>query len=344
MAIQAVKLVRCLEEGGFLVVKVPTNPDFPARLSFIRNIPVFRTLVNTLIFLGILYRGARSSDVVYFLSGFFNFFFWITFPGVVLCKLVGTPIILSARGGAAREFFSKWKGVLRPVVRRINLVTTPSGFLQEAFVDAFNVTPVIVPNIADVEQFIFLERDSFAPKLIVSRSLEEIYNVGCVIRAFRKVKDRFPEATLAVVGDGTERPRLEELVRELDLEGAVTFHGGVDHTRMQKLYAENDIAVNASTVDNLPGTILEAYASGLPVVTTRAGGIPYMVEDGVTGLLVDVNDCNALASRVVELLENPELARSLASNGRQECEKYTADRVGKTLAPLLLKFANERKA
>ena len=88
-------------------------------------------------------------------------------------------------------------------------------------------------------------------------------------------------------------------------------------------------------MDNLPGTIREAFASGLPVVSTNPGGIPYMVENGKTGLSVEKNDCDALAERVIELLKNPELALSLSRNAREECEKYSWDYVKQILIPLL---------
>lgn len=341
MAIQATKLIALLETAGFEVTAVRTNARFPAALAWVKKIPGLRTLVNSLLFLVTLRGAALSSDVVYFLSGFFSFFLWVTYPALILCKFAGIPVVLSARGGGAAAFFARWKPLLAPIVRRIDLITTPSGFLQKAFADAFDVTPSIVPNIADVAQFRFRKRITLFPRLIVTRSLEDIYNVGCVIRAFKQVKARFPEATLAVVGDGSQRRMLESLTEALGLFPAVTFHGRVDHERMCALYDENDISVNASSVDNLPGTILEAYACGLPIVTTRAGGIPFIVEDGVTGLLVDCNDCDALAARVIDLLAQPQLAQTLIANGRKECEKYSAERVREALIPLLTQVAGQ---
>jgi glycosyltransferase involved in cell wall biosynthesis len=335
MAIQATKLIPILEAGGMAVLTVKTNTDFPSFCVFLKKIPGVRTAVNSLLFLLKLHGATRQADVVYFLSGFFNFFFWVTYPALVLCKLAGIPVVLSARGGDAARFFSRWKLLIAPIIRRIDLITTPSGFLQKAFIDAFAITPMIVPNIADVEQFRFRERTVLAPRLIVTRSLEEIYNVGCVIKAFALVHKRFPEATLAVVGDGSQRRMLEEMAAKLGVFTAVTFHGRVDHAQIQALYDANDISVNASNVDNLPGTILEAFACGLPVVSSRAGGIPYIVEDGVTGLLVDRNDCRALSEQVLRLLEHPQLAQKLIINGYNDCRRYSANRVSEVLLPML---------
>jgi len=339
MAIQATKLVSLFENAGFDVLAVPTNPPMPAALNWISRVPGLRTLASLALFMRDLQRALKRADVVYFLSGFFNFFFWVTYPALLQIKLSRVPVVLSARGGDAARFFRRYKYLVAPVLRRVDLVTTPSGFLQKAFIDAFGITPVIVPNIADLEQFPFRMRTTLRPRLIVTRTLEEIYNGACVIRAFALVRERFPQATLDVVGDGTQREMLENLTQELGVEEGVTFHGRVDHARIRALYDDNDISVNASNVDNLPGTVLEAYACGLPIVSTRAGGIPYMVEDGVTGLLVDCNDCEALAARVIDLLEQPQLAQILITNGRREVEKYTADRVREILIPLLTRVA-----
>jgi len=83
-----------------------------------------------------------------------------------------------------------------------------------------------------------------------------------------------------------------------------------------------DVYLNASNVDNMPLSILEAFAAGLPVVTTDAGGIPYIVEHERTGLLVPMNDCEALAAQALRLLEDAEFALRLARGARAECDKY----------------------
>lgn len=335
MAIQATKLIPLLENAGFEVTPVRTNSRFPVSLQWAKHVPGLRTLLNHVLFMLKLRKALKRSDVVYFLSGFFNFFWWVTYPALVQIKLSGKPVVLSARGGGAEKFFSRWGLIVAPIIRRIDVVTTPSGFLQKAFKDAFGFRPLIVPNIADVEQFTFRDRPTLRPKLVVTRSLEEIYNVACVIRAFRRVHTRFPEATLDVVGDGTQREMLENFVTELGLEKAVTFHGRVAHEDIAPYYELNDIFVNASNVDNLPGTILESFASGLPVVSTSAGGIRYIVEDGVTGLLVPCNDDQALAEKVLELLARPDLAGRIIENAHREAENYSLKRVRETLIPIL---------
>jgi glycosyltransferase involved in cell wall biosynthesis len=173
--------------------------------------------------------------------------------------------------------------------------------------------------------------------------LEEIYNVDCVIRAFKKVHDYLPESSLGIVGDGSQRLALEKLVADLHLNGCVTFYGKIKHSEIQDYYNKYEIFINASNVDNQPGVILEAFASGLPVVSTNAGGISYMVEDGITGLLVALGDHEALGEKVIKLVKDRELATMLVNNARIECQKYSWENVETVLIPLLERHISDAK-
>src|SRR5262249_2684561 len=155
--------------------------------------------------------------------------------------------------------------------------------------ERFGMTAMVLPNLADTDKFCFRHRGSFLPRLFVSRSLEPIYDVECVLRAFEQVQHSFPEAVLGIAGDGSEASRLKDLARAMRLRG-VHFYGSVRQQALAELYSQYDIYVNASRIDNFPGTLVEAACSGLPIVTTRSGGIPDMIRDGRNGLLVDVGD------------------------------------------------------
>ena len=335
MAVQAEKLCYILKTAGFEVVPVRTNSCFPDSFKWAVNLPFLRTVFNMAFFLINLNNALKKCDVVYFLTGFFNFFFWITLPAILLIKLSGNKIVLNARGGGAEAFFIRWKYLVRPFVKMSDIIVTPSGFLKAVFEKYLDVNPVIVPNIADFEQFNFIERRVFKPHLIVSRGLEEIYNVACVINAFKLVHDVFSDSRLIIAGDGSQRLMLEDLVNSLNLKEAVYFKGFVAHHNIQKLYDESDIFVNASNVDNFPGSLLEAFASGLPVVSTNAGGIPFMVEHEKTGLLVKKGDYQDLAKQVLRLLDDQALAYEIAQNAGKECLKYSSDSVKKRLVLIL---------
>ena len=124
------------------------------------------------------------------------------------------------------------------------------------------------------------------------------------------------------MGDGSQRSALENLATELQLQ-RTTFTGRVEHDEINRQYSASDIYLNASKIDNQPLSILEAFACGLPVVTTEAGGIPDIVTEEISGFLVPVGDYEALAARALKLLTREEIARSFIDRGRAECTKYT---------------------
>jgi glycosyltransferase involved in cell wall biosynthesis len=339
MAIQAEKIALHLLCEGFhdklAVIRVKTNADLPENLRWAAKIPGFRTLINMILFLYQLHNALLKSDAVYFHTAFFNFFFWITYPAMILIRLHGKKVILSARGGGARLFFQKYRPIVKPILSKADIIATPSGFLKEAFEDVLGIDAIVIPTLTDLHQFQFHHRDSFRPLLLSVRNFEEIYDIACIIRAFEIVRNRYPQARLGIAGSGSLKSELESLVSSLNLNSSVTFYGQVSHKEIQELYSKYDIAVNASRVDNLPGTILEAYASGLPVVSTNAGGIPYIVEDGVTGLLVNIGDYEAMAQKVIQVIEEPELGKTLAKNAAQYCKIYDWNHVKTILMPLL---------
>ncbi len=137
----------------------------------------------------------------------------------------------------------------------------------------------MVSNAVDLSAFRFRVRSNPRPAFLVNRHFESHYNVACVLRAFALIQRRRPDALLTVAGDGAQREQLRQLARDLSLRN-VRFVGRVPPEHMPALYDEHDVWLNGSDVDNMPTSILEAYACGLAVAGTNPGGIPYIVEDG----------------------------------------------------------------
>jgi len=180
----------------------------------------------------------------------------------------------------------------------------------------------VLPNITPTDMFRWKEREHFAPSLLATRHLDPMYNTECLLRAFRVIRKRFPQASLSVAGDGSEADRLRELVSRWNL-GGVKFLGPVAHHNLPALYAAHDIYLNSSNVDNFPGALVEAACCGLPIVTTGAGGIPLMIKHGERGIVVGLNDDAALAAGVIEIVEHPEFASRLARQARNWAEQFS---------------------
>jgi glycosyltransferase involved in cell wall biosynthesis len=111
-------------------------------------------------------------------------------------------------------------------------------------------------------------------------------------------------------------------VQELKITG-VSFKGVATRSEIGRFYDEADIFINASRLDNMPVSVLEAFASGMPVVSTEPEGMRYLVEHGVTGLLSPPGDASALAQNVIRVMQNPELADRLVANARREFRRYS---------------------
>jgi glycosyltransferase involved in cell wall biosynthesis len=173
----------------------------------------------------------------------------------------------------------------------------------------------------DTSRFRFRERSPLRPRLVCTRSLEANYRVEDVLEAFTLVCQSHPQATLTIAGAGSEERRLR--ARAAPLGDRVNFVGRVEPVAMPALLDGDDLFVNASVVDNQPVSILEAFAAGLPVVSTAAGGIPSLVRHGETGLLTPARRPDLLAAAIIELLEHPARAASLARRARQEVEAYS---------------------
>jgi glycosyltransferase involved in cell wall biosynthesis len=157
---------------------------------------------------------------------------------------------------------------------------------------------------------------------LTSRLHEPLYNVPCVLRAFALIQERFPDASLTVAGDGWMRPQLEALARELGLK-QTTFVGRVPFEKMPALYDAADIYLTATDLDNMPGSVIECLSCGLPVVTTDAGGVPYIVTHEKTALIVPRGDHRAMAASAIRLLEDNDLAVRLSRAGLESCRRFT---------------------
>ncbi len=177
-----------------------------------------------------------------------------------------------------------------------------------------------MPNLVDLAQFRYRERTPLRPHLVCTRGFSAYYSVDVVVRAFAEVKKEYPEAQLDLVGGGPLEADIRKLVADLNLTG-VNFTGVASRQEIGKYYDQADIFINASWLDNMPVSIIEAFAAGTPVVTTSPECMPYLVEHERTGLLSPVGDEKALAANVIRLLRDPALAARLAKNAHDESQK-----------------------
>lgn len=328
MANQCEQLVRLLRAEGLQVEVVRNNA--PYRPAFVGRLPGLRALFRLLPYLAQLWLAIGRAEVVHVLanSGWaFHLFAW---PAMCIARLRGRALVLNYRGGLADEFLQRAPRHVHRALAAAELRVAPSAFIQRVFAK-HGLQAEVVPNIIDLTRFRPRERHEqragSAPHLIVTRNLEPIYDIATALRAFARVRERHPDARLSIAGRGPELERLRQLAAQLGVAPAVNFCGALANAEIAGLYAQADLMLNPSTVDNMPISILEALASGVAVVSTDAGGIPDLVRDGETALLVPIGDAEAMAQAALRLLAEAPLAERLRQAGLAEVQRYAWPRV-----------------
>ena len=156
--------------------------------------------------------------------------------------------------------------------------------------------------------------------------LESKYGIEYLIRAFSTVVSRHPELPLKllIVGDGSERQNLENLVRELGLDGKVFFTGRAEYSKVKYFHKVIDVYVALSILDSesFGVAIVEAESCGKPVVVSNVGGLPEVVEDGVTGFVVERKNAEAAAEKLEKLVLDPDLREKMGKAGRERVMKF----------------------
>ena len=299
---------------------IPIDPEFPHGLKWTESIPVLRTIVRQPFYLLSLWQGFAHADIAHIFSASYWSFLLAPTPAWLIARLRGKKTVLHYHSGEGRDHLRRFRSA-RFVLARVERLIVPSPFLVEVFRE-FGIQAQAVPNFVDLSQFVFRDRRPLRPHLLCTRGFHPYYRVDHVVHAFAEIRREFPSAHLDLVGAGPLEREIRELVAQLALDG-VNFCGAASRREIARFYYQADIFINASALDNMPVSVLEAFASGTPVVSTAPEGMQYLVEHERTGLLSKPGDVGLLAQNMIRLLRDPEFARGMAANARQECERYS---------------------
>jgi glycosyltransferase involved in cell wall biosynthesis len=321
-SIQANQLLRLLaEEAGIQVQFLPIDARLPAAL----RIQYVRTLITLALYLVRLATCIGRASILHIFTPGYLAFYLFAAPALLLARLLGKPTILNYHDGRAQDHLAHWP-LARLLLRLAKNIAVPSDYLVDVFA-GFGLRATRIHNVAQTHSLSYRSRPRPRPIFLHNRGLASEYNPACTLRAFAIIQQRYPEARLTIAHDGPLRAELEALAASLGLR-QTRFIGSVSPESRGALYDASDIYLMSPNADNMPLSLLECFASGLPVVSSSAGGVRNIVEDRVNGLLFAPDDHQAMAACALRLLEEPGLAARLASNARSECAKYAWSAIG----------------
>lgn len=299
-------LPRWLEQEGYSVVTASSKKN-----KFIRLLDM----------LGSVIKSRRSVDIV-LLDTYStqNFYYAVTVAS--LCRLLKLPYIPILRGGDLPKRLKENKAVSQKLFGRAYINIAPSLYIKHRFESAGFQNIVYIPNTIALVQYPFLQRTSVTPKLLWVRSFAEIYNPLLALEVVEILLKEGMEAELCMVGpdkDGS-MAACKKVVESLKLP--VIFPGLLSKQEWLKLSKEYDVFINTTNFDNMPVSVMEAMALGLPVVSTHVGGMPFLIEDGVDGILVEPNNAKAFVVAIKDLIQDPLKVEKLTKNARQKMENH----------------------
>ena len=180
----------------------------------------------------------------------------------------------------------------------------PSNYLKSAFEEK-GYQVIFIPNIVEIENYNFKLRESLEPKLFWVRAFKEIYNPTLAIKVLSILKKEYPKAILCMVGPFVDNSyqKCLELVSDLKLEDSVEFTGVLLKEDWHKKSTDFDIFINTTNFDNTPVSVMEGMALGLPIISTNAGGMPYLIENEVEGLLVEKDNAMKMSIEIINVLK-----------------------------------------
>lgn len=239
-----------------------------------------------------------------------------------ICRVFEKRYIPILHGGNLPNRLEKSKFLSQLIFNNSYKNVAPSNYLLDAFLSKGYSNIIHIPNTIELREYSFLNREFEAPKLLWVRSFAKIYNPKMAIKVLAELRKEYSEAVLCMVG-----PDKENLIEECksyakSLNVKVQFTGKLSKEEWIELSKEYNVFINTTHFDNTPVSVIEAMALGLPIVSTNVGGIPFLVNDKSSGLLVSDNDVEGMVNEIKFLFNDKELGNQLIINARKTVENF----------------------
>lgn len=253
--------------------------------------------------------------------------FWYAFLVSQFARILKKRYISMLRGGGLPKRLIQNPRFSRMIFNNAYSNVAPSHYLLRCFQENGILNTVYIPNTIEIDSYMFKSRNEFHPKLLWVRAFAKIYNPFMAVEVFKKIKEQFPEATLCMVGadkDGSLE-KTKQLAASYNLD--VKFTGRLSKPEWISLSAAYDVFLNTTHFDNTPISVIEAMALGLPVISTNVGGIPFLLEDNKTAILVEDDAIDAMVVAIKKICDSKAISQNLANNARAKAESFDWQRV-----------------
>lgn len=254
-----------------------------------------------------------------------NFYYAVVVS--TLCRGLKLPYIPILHGGNLGERLKNSPILSRKLFGQAKVNVSPSQYMKKKFA-AFGVDNVLhIPNTISLKQYPFLKRHFDLPRLLWVRSFSEIYNPMLAVLVLQELKARGIDAQLCMVGPDSDGSLAKVKTLASELEVSVRFTGKLSKAAWTTVSKDYNVFINTTNLDNMPVSVMEAMALGLPVVSTNVGGLPYLVEHGLEGFLVPPNHKQAMADAIMSVFESVEHTEAMVARARKKVEELDWEQV-----------------
>ncbi len=266
-----------------------------------------------------------------------NFYYAIIIAKV--CRMLRISYIPILHGGNLPQRIKKSKFLSRGLFQNAKINIAPSEYMLDKFNKEGYNNVTYIPNSIKIENYPFKLRSRITCRLLWVRSFAEIYNPLLALEIVEQLLNLGVSVELCMVGpekDGT-LAKCKKIAKDLNLP--IKFTEKLPKHEWIELSKDYDIFINTTNFDNMPVSLMEAMALGMPVISTNVGGIPYLFENDKEGIMLPPNNVMAFVTIIRELLENSSKVESLSFHARQKAQSFDWEHV-KTQWPDLLNFKN----
>ena len=248
--------------------------------------------------------------------------FYYAFFVSQLCRVLNLKYIPILHGGNLPKRLQNNPRLSGLLFKNAYKNVAPSLYLKTIF-EAYGYKNIVhIPNTIEINNYPFEKREFKNIRLLWVRSFSEIYNPELAVKVLKILKEEGFDASLTMVGpdaDGSLK-NVRSLADSLDVR--VVFTGKLPKKEWIELSKSHNIFINTTNFDNMPVSVIEAMALGLPVVSTNVGGMPYLIEDKVDGVLVNPNSVSEFVSAIKKLLQDTNETYEMAKKARRKVENF----------------------